>query len=264
MIEAFFSTMTSVEVSAMLDQAGIANGRLNEPIDVWNHVQFSARDKWREIQTEAGPVRALLPPFTFTDQEAVMGDVPSVGQHTDEVLHEIGLSSRKNRRNASGRRDMTEFDPATHRMVPEQRWFEDFRLGERFLLPSRTMTEAVFLAFQAASGDNHPIHYDVEFCKARSMPGLLAHGLQSLIQTAPGAGLFPYMVEDSLVGFIEQSSRFLKPVFAGDTVYPALEIDELTPNRTTGVLGFKSTIHNQRRELVLDGRQRYLLRRRPA
>jgi len=159
---------------------------------------------------------------------------------------------------------MTEFDPATHRMVPDQRWFDDFHLGERFVLPSRTMTEAVFLAFQAASGDAHPVHYDVEFCKARGMPGLLAHGLQTLIQTAPGAGLFPYCVEDSLVGFLEQSSRFHKPVFAGDTLYPALVIDEITPNRTTGVVGFTSTIHNQRRELVLDGRQRYLLRRRPA
>jgi acyl dehydratase len=95
------------------------------------------------------------------------------------------------------------------------------------------------------------------------MPALLAHGLQTLAQTAPGAGLFPYFVEDSLAGFIEQSSRFLNPVFLGDTVYPALEIDELTGGRTTGVLGFRSTVHNQRRELVLEGRQRYLLRRRP-
>ena len=157
---------------------------------------------------------------------------------------------------------MTNFDPAAHRMVPKQRWFEDFALGERFVLPSRTMTEAVFLAFQGASGDNHPVHYDVEFCKARGMPGLLAHGFQTLIQTAPGAGLFPYMVEDSLAGFIEQSSRFLKPVYAGDTLYPALEIDELTPNRTTGVIGFSSTIHNQKRELVIQGRQRYLIKKR--
>ena len=157
---------------------------------------------------------------------------------------------------------MTGFDPSQHRMVAEQRWFEDFRMGERFVLPSRTMTEAVFLAFQGASGDNHPIHYDVEFCKARGLPGLLAHGFQSLVQTAPGAGLFPYMTEDSLVGFIEQSSRFLKPVIAGDTLYPALEINELTPNRSTGVVGFASTVHNQRGELVLEGRQRYLLRRR--
>ncbi len=159
---------------------------------------------------------------------------------------------------------MTEpFDPARHRMVPEQRWFDDFRLKERFVLPSRTMTEAVFLAFQGASGDNHPIHYDAEYCRARGMPGLLAHGLQTLAQTAPGAGLFPFMVEESLIGFLEQSSRFLRPVFAGDTLYPALEIDELAPNRTTGVVGLRSTVHNQRRELVLEGRQRYLLRRRP-
>jgi acyl dehydratase len=157
---------------------------------------------------------------------------------------------------------MTAFDPAQHRMVSEQRWFDYFHLGERFLLPSRTMTEAVFLAFQGASGDAHPVHYDVEYCRARGMPGLLAHGLQTLAQTAPGAGLFPYLVEESLVGFIEQSSRFLKSVFAGDTVYPALEIDELTPNRSTGVVGFKTTVHNQRRELVLEGRQRYLLRKR--
>jgi len=158
--------------------------------------------------------------------------------------------------------DPGSFDPSRHRMIAEQCWFEDFRLGERFLSPSRTMTEAVFLAFQGASGDNHPVHYDVEYCKARGMPGLLAHGFQTLAQTAPGAGLFPYIIEDSLVGFLEQSSKFLKPVFAGDTLYPALEIDELTPNRTTGVVGFRSTVHNQRRELVLEGRQRYLIRKR--
>ena len=159
---------------------------------------------------------------------------------------------------------MTDFDPATHRMIPEQRWFDDFKIGERFVLPSRTMTEAVFLAFQGASGDNHPVHYDVEYCKARGMPSLLAHGFQSLAQTAPGAGLFPYMIEESLVGFIEQSSRFHKPVFAGDTLYPVLEINELSPNRTTGVVGLRSTVHNQRREMVLEGSQRYLLRRRPV
>jgi crotonobetainyl-CoA:carnitine CoA-transferase CaiB-like acyl-CoA transferase len=93
MTEDCFSTMTSVEAAALLDEAGIANGRLNQPIDAWNHVQFEARDRWREINTEAGPVRGLLPPFTFTDQEAATGDVPSVGQHTTAVLTEIGLTT---------------------------------------------------------------------------------------------------------------------------------------------------------------------------
>jgi acyl dehydratase len=157
---------------------------------------------------------------------------------------------------------MTGFDPAAHRMVPDQRWFEDFRLGERFLLPSRTMTEGVFLAFQAASGDRHPIHYDRPFCAGRGLPDLLAHGFQTLIQTAPGAGLLPFLIEESLLGFLEQSSRFLHPVLCGDTLYPALETDELSPNRTTGVLGLASTVHNQHGVLVLQGRQRFLLRRR--
>lgn len=146
-------------------------------------------------------------------------------------------------------------------MAP-QRWFEDFTLGEQFRLPSRTMTEAIFLAFQAASGDNHPVHYDVEFCRARGMPHMLAHGYQVLIQTAAGAGMLPFMIEDSLKGFLEQSSRFLHPVFVGDTLYATLTVDELTPGRTTGVLGLTSTVHNQAGVLVMDGRQRYLLRKR--
>lgn len=154
------------------------------------------------------------------------------------------------------------FDPTQHRMQP-QRWFDDFALGERFVLPSRTMTEAIFLAFQAASGDNHPIHYDVEYCRRRGMPHMLAHGFQALIQTAAGAGQFPHMVEESLIGFLEQSSKFLAPVYVGDTLYPALVIDEIAPNKTTGVIGMTSTVHNQERKLVLEGRQRYLLRKRP-
>jgi acyl dehydratase len=157
---------------------------------------------------------------------------------------------------------MPDFDPAAHRMVQTQRWFEDFVLGERFVIPSRTMTAAVFAAFQAASGDTHPIHYDVEYCRARGLPDLLAHGFQTLIHTAPGAGLFPFLVEDSLVGFLEQSSRFLQPVYAGDTIYPALEVTELVGGRTTGAVTLASTVFNQRRELVLQGSQKFLIRKR--
>jgi acyl dehydratase len=145
----------------------------------------------------------------------------------------------------------------------EQRYFEDFHVGEQFLLPSRTMTDALFAAFQLASGDNHPSHYDVAYCRAHGMPHMLAHGFQILIQTAAGAGLFPHMVEDSLKGFIEQSSRFLKPVFVGDTLYSSLEVVELIPGRTTGVLTMRSEVRNQDEVCVMEGTQKYLLRKRP-
>lgn len=143
-----------------------------------------------------------------------------------------------------------------------QRFFEDFKIGEAFYIPSRTVTDAHFAAFQAASGDNHPIHYDRPYCRAHGHPDLLAHGYQVAIQTAAGAGIFPYLVQDSLKAFIEQSTRFLAPVYSGDTLHPMLEVAELKPQRTTGVLTLRSTIHNQDDVLVLDGMQRYLLRKR--
>jgi acyl dehydratase len=148
-----------------------------------------------------------------------------------------------------------------HRLAP-QRWFEDFTLGEIFNLPSRTMTEAIFLAFQAASGDNHPIHYNVEFCRAHGMPHMLAHGFQVAIQTVAGAGMFPFMVEESLKAFLDQSSRFLAPVFVGDTLYPSLTVAKLEAQNTTGILTMASSVRNQKGVVVLDGTQRYLLRKR--
>src|SRR5436309_2654089 len=138
-----------------------------------------------------------------------------------------------------------------------QRYFEDFEVGERMNLPSRTMTDALFAAFQLASGDNHPVHYDVEYCRAHGMPHMLAHGFQVLIQTAAGAGLFPHMVEESLKWFIEQSSRFLAPVYVGDTLYCSLTVSELIPGRTTGVLVMQSEIRNQNDVRVMEGTQKY-------
>lgn len=154
--------------------------------------------------------------------------------------------------------------PAIEHRMCEQRYFEDFTVGEQFRLPSRTMTDALFAAFQLASGDNHPIHYDVEYCRARGMPHMLAHGFQVVIQSAAGAGTFPHVVEDSLRAFIEQSSRFLKPVFVGDTLYCTLTVDSLEPGNTTGVLVMKSEIRNQHNDVVMDGMQKYLLSKRMA
>jgi acyl dehydratase len=155
----------------------------------------------------------------------------------------------------------TLFKPEEHRFC-EPKYFEDLKIGETFYLPSRTLTEALFAAFQTASGDNHPIHYDVEYCRRQGHPGLLAHGFQVLILTAAGAGTFPHVVGESLIGFIEQSSRFLRPVYAGDTLYPMLTVSALKPQRTTGVVTLRSTVHNHRSELCLEGAQTYLLRRR--
>ena len=158
---------------------------------------------------------------------------------------------------------MTEnFDPRRQR-YPESRYFEDLRVGERFFIPSRTMTEAHFAAFQTVSADNHPIHYDVEYCRERGHPGPLAHGFQILCFTAAGASYFALAVGDALIAFTEQSSKFLKPVYPGDTLYPMLEVSETKEGRTTGTVTLRLTIHNQEGVLVCDGEHKYLVKKRP-
>lgn len=157
---------------------------------------------------------------------------------------------------------MTEtFRPEDHRLY-EDHYFEDFKVGDSFPIPSRTMTDANFQIFQAASGDNHPIHYDREYCKRHGHRDLLAHGFQIAIQTCPGAGQLPHMLGEAMIAFIEQSSRFLAPVYAGDTLYPRLTIKQLTAQRSTGVMLLGSTVHNQDAVLVMEGEQKLLVRKR--
>ncbi|AVO37468.1 MaoC family dehydratase [Pukyongiella litopenaei] len=151
------------------------------------------------------------------------------------------------------------FDPAAH-VTCARKSFDELRVGDRFVIPSRTIGDANFSAFQAASMDNHPIHYDMEYCRAQGHPTLLGHGYQALILCAPGASALPHVLGDALIGFVEQSSKFLGPLYLGDTAYPALEITDLTRQRTNGVVTLRNTVHNQRRELILDGWQKLLVR----
>jgi acyl dehydratase len=61
-----------------------------------------------------------------------------------------------------------------------------------------------------------------------------------------------------------QHLDILKPVYAGDTIYPALEATELVPGRGTGTVTLRSTVFNPRKELVLEGMQKFLIRKRPV
>jgi len=90
LIHEAFSTLSAEAVVAKLDAAGIANARVNTPDEVWNHPQFKARGRWREIGSPAGPLPATLPPATFSSFEARMDPVPAVGEHTDSILGELG------------------------------------------------------------------------------------------------------------------------------------------------------------------------------
>ncbi len=90
-IEAALAGFPADRLTDRLDQAGIANARLRTPQEFAEHPQLAARDRWREVDTPGGPVRALLPPVTVPGREPLMGPVPALGQHNEAIRAELGL-----------------------------------------------------------------------------------------------------------------------------------------------------------------------------
>ena len=89
-IERVFGKLTAAQVEQRLEAAGIANARLNTMQEFWDHPQLAARDRWREVGTSAGAVRAAKPPFNLSEFEPRMEDVPALGAHSRKVLQELG------------------------------------------------------------------------------------------------------------------------------------------------------------------------------
>ncbi|HKD88651.1 MAG TPA: CaiB/BaiF CoA-transferase family protein, partial [Streptosporangiaceae bacterium] len=92
-IETALGQLAAKEIEERLDRAGIANARLRTPAEFAAHPQLAARDRWREVDTPSGPVRALLPPVTVPGREPATGNVPALGEHTAAILAELGLQA---------------------------------------------------------------------------------------------------------------------------------------------------------------------------
>jgi acyl dehydratase len=140
-----------------------------------------------------------------------------------------------------------------------QRFFEDFSLGDRFRSPGKTLTDAHFMFFAGMTGDAHPLHYDDEYAKQHRFGRRLAHGLLLTSMTAVGASTLAPVIEDSIIAFVDQSTRFLAPAFVGDTITPAHEVIGLERKRSAGLLTLRVTLTNQRGEAILEGQHRYLI-----
>jgi crotonobetainyl-CoA:carnitine CoA-transferase CaiB-like acyl-CoA transferase len=91
LISGVFARMTTPEVEARLDQAQIANARMNDMAGVWAHPQLKARERWHNVGSPAGDIPALLPPGRNNRYDYRMDAVPAVGEHTEAILRELGL-----------------------------------------------------------------------------------------------------------------------------------------------------------------------------
>ena len=93
MITAAFATLSAADVVARLEAAQIANARMNSVNEFLTHPQLAARHRWRDVDSPAGPIRALIPPFGFADAEPRMDRIPAVGEHSDAILRELGIDA---------------------------------------------------------------------------------------------------------------------------------------------------------------------------
>ena len=92
-IEEVFSRLTASEIIARLEEAQIANARMNSVQEFIEHPQLASRKRWREIDSPVGKLSALIPPVDVAGVEPVMGPIPSLGQHSDLILTEIGFDA---------------------------------------------------------------------------------------------------------------------------------------------------------------------------
>lgn len=81
-----FHSQTTDQVKQRLEEAKIANGRMNDMAGLWAHPQLKARERWRTVESPAGQVHALLPPGRNSSFEYRMDQIPSVGEHTESIL----------------------------------------------------------------------------------------------------------------------------------------------------------------------------------
>ncbi|MGA0177968.1 MAG: CaiB/BaiF CoA transferase family protein [Burkholderiaceae bacterium] len=95
MIVQAFAACSTAEVQQRLDNAQIANARVNDMQGLWQHPQLAARQHWHEVPSPVGPIRAPLPPGRHSGFDYRMDGIPALGADTDRVLQSLGLSTER-------------------------------------------------------------------------------------------------------------------------------------------------------------------------
>jgi acyl dehydratase len=153
-------------------------------------------------------------------------------------------------------------------MSKEYEYIDDYAVGERFISPARTVTEADIVNFAGLTGDWHPLHTDVEFAAKTPFKERIAHGMLTLsIGMVLPFRLGPYssFLPRSFMAFYGMENvRFTAPTKIGDTIHCEVEVTEITDKgKGRGVLTSQNQIKNQRGEVLVSYVIKVLCGKRP-
>lgn len=145
-------------------------------------------------------------------------------------------------------------------------YWEEWELGKSFETAARTVTETDVVNFAGISGDYNPLHINEEYCKTTQFGTRIAHG--PLIYAIAAGLLFQlHLYDDTLIAFLGfESLKFTKPVKIGDTIHARVTVTEVleTSKPDRGVMKRQLQVINQHGEIVQDGIQAFLLKRKGA
>jgi acyl dehydratase len=128
------------------------------------------------------------------------------------------------------------------------------KVGEKFVSPGRTITEADIVMFAALTGDWTELHTNAEYVKKTIFGQRIAHGLLTL-SVASGLALRARRMSTlEVMAFLGLDNvRFTAPVFIGDTIWVESEVVEARPSKSrpgAGIIRFRNVVRSQRNEVV--------------
>ena|ERR1035437_2372766 len=145
-------------------------------------------------------------------------------------------------------------------------YWEEWEIGAEFVSPARTVTETDMVMFTGLSGDYNPLHVNEEYCKQTQFGGRIVQG-PLVYSIAAGLVFQLHLYDHTLIAFLGfDSLKFTKPVKPDDTIHVELKVLEKreTSNSDRGVMKRQLKVVNQRGEVVQEGIQAFLLKRKPA
>jgi acyl dehydratase len=145
----------------------------------------------------------------------------------------------------------------------ERQYFEDIRVGDEYVSPGRTVTEADIVAFAGLSGDYNILHTDAEYMRTSIFGERIAHGLLGLALQS-GLGSRAMARPFATLAFLGLRWRFKAPIKIGDTIKVRLEVTDKreTSKPDRGIVVIQRSVLNQRGEVVQEGDTDIMVERR--